>query len=138
MRADSREIDELPLPYVEIDAHGLITRANRAALALHHPDQGSLIGKLGWDLMAVDERDCSHAAFAAHVESGDEPPVITRNIFDRSGSFRTYQFHRSLIRDAHGSPVGMRMIGVDVTETAQALERRAPHLPVASRAPWNR
>lgn len=117
----SREIDELPLPYLEIDAHGLITRANRAAIALHHSGQGSLIGKLAWDMLAGDERDCSHAEFAAQVKTAGEPPVITRNIFDRSGKFRTYQLHRSLIRDAHGSPIGMRMIGVDVTETAQAL-----------------
>ncbi len=125
--ASSREIDELPLPYVEIDAHGFITRANRATLALHHPGQGDLIGKSGWDLMAVDEKDRSSAAFLSHMESGDDPPVITRSIFDRSGSFRTYAFHRSLMHDAGGRPAGMRMVCVDVTETARALDeaRRA-------------
>jgi PAS domain S-box-containing protein len=125
--APSREIDELPLPYVEIDAHGLITRANRATLALHHPEQGDLIGKSGWDLMAVDEKDRSSAAFLSLMESGEDPPVITRSIFDRSGSFRTYEFHRSLVRDAMGKPAGMRMVCVDVTERARALEeaRRA-------------
>jgi PAS domain S-box-containing protein len=115
------EIDELPLPYIEIDAHGLITHANRAAIALHHPDQGSLIGKLGWDLMANNEKNSSHAEFVAQVRSGGDPPVITRNLFDRSGKFRTYQLHRSLIRHADGKPAGMRMICVDVTETTQAL-----------------
>ena len=39
--APSPEIDELPLPYVEIDAHGIVTRANRATLAVHHPEQGA-------------------------------------------------------------------------------------------------
>src|SRR5208282_1155512 len=98
----SREIDELPLPYVEIDAHGFITRANRATLALHHPGQGDLIGKSAWDLMAVDEKDRSSAAFLSHMESGEDPPVIMRSIFDRSGSFRAYEFHRSLMHDAGG------------------------------------
>ena len=127
--APSREIDELPLPYVEIDAHGLITRANRATLALHHPEQGELIGKSGWDLMAVDEKDRSSAAFLSLMESGEDPPVITRSIFDRSGSFRTYEFHRSLLHDAMGKPAGMRMVCVDVTEKARALEeaRSAQH-----------
>jgi PAS domain S-box-containing protein len=120
--APSREIDELPLPYVEIDAHGLITCANRATLALHHPDQGDLIGKCGWDLMAVDEKDRSSAAFLSLMESGEDPPVITRSIFDRSGSFRTYEFHRRLMRDAAGRPTGIRMVSVDVTETARALD----------------
>jgi len=120
--APSREIDELPLPYVEIDAHGLITRANRATLALHHPEQGELIGKCGWALMAVDEKDRSSAAFLSLMESGEDPPVITRSIFDRSGSFRTYEFHRSLMRGAMGKPAGMRMVCVDVTETTRALD----------------
>ena len=77
--------------------------------------------------MAVDEKDRSSAAFLSHMESGEDPPVMTRSIFDRSGSFRTYEFHRSLMRDAMGKPAGMRMVCVDVTETARALEeaRRA-------------
>jgi PAS domain S-box-containing protein len=56
------------------------------------------------------------------MESGEDPPIVARSIFDRSGTFRTYQLHRSMIRNAAGKPVGMRIIGVDVTETAMALE----------------
>jgi len=118
----SFDIDTLPLPYAELDSHGIIIRANRAALALHHPEQGDLIGKSGWDLMALDEKVFSHAAFSAQMLSGMEPPVITRNIFDRSGSFRTYRMHRSFIRDADGKPAGMRMTLVDVTESGKLLD----------------
>jgi len=116
------DIDALPLPYAEVDARGIVTRANRAALALHHPEQGNLIGKSGWDLMALDEKVFSHAAFSAQMRSGMEPPVIIRNIFDRSGSFRTYQMHRSFIRDAQGHPAGMRMVLVDITDSIQQLD----------------
>jgi len=116
------DIDSLPLPFAEIDARGTIVRANRAALALHHPEQGNLIGKSGWDLMALDEQLFSHAAFSAQMSSGMEPPVITRNIFDRSGSFRTYQMHRTFIRDAAGKPAGMRIIFVDVTDALKQLD----------------
>ena len=77
--------------------------------------------------MAVDEKDRSSAAFLSLMDSGEDPPVMTRSIFDRSGSFHTYEFHRSLMRDAAGRPAGMRMVFVDVTETARALDeaRRA-------------
>ncbi len=126
-RALPREIDEMSLAYLEVDADGLITRANRAALALHHPDHGDLLGKKGWDLMAFDEKVFSRAAFSAQMQSGMQPPVITRSIFDRSGSFHAYQLHRSLIRDAAGNPSGMSMVAVDVTEMTETLDeaRRA-------------
>lgn len=120
--ASNFDIDTLPLPYAELDARGIIIRANRAALALHHPEQGDLIGKSGWDLMALDEKVFSHAAFSAQMRSGMEPPVITRNIFDRSGSFRTYRMYRSFIRNAQGNTVGMRMILVDVTDAGKLLD----------------
>jgi len=97
-------------------------RANRAALVLHHPDHGNLVGKSIWEFVAVDEKESSRTAFQAQMQAGGAPPVITRNIFDRSGKFRTYQLHRALLRDAAGNPAGMRLVGVDVTETAQALE----------------
>ena len=125
--APSINIDELPLPFLEIDTQGIIIRANRAALALHHPDNGDLVGMLVWDMVAVDEKDFSSAASLAHMESGEEPPVVTRSIFDRSGSFRTYQLHRSLIRDAAGNPTGMRIVGVNVSEMTQALEEARRH-----------
>lgn len=116
------DIDHLPLPYVEIDARGIITRANRATLALHHPEQGELIGRSGWDLMAIDEKDRSSAAFHSLMASDEEAPVICRSIFDRSGRFRTYEMHRTMIRTSGGRPAGMRMICVDVTERKNALE----------------
>jgi len=117
------EIDSLPLPYLEIDTRGHVTRANRAAHALHHPGQGSLIGTLAWDAMAANERKSSLAEFQALAESADEPPVIIRHLFDSTGKFRTYQLHRSWIRDVAGKRVGIRVVGVDVTAATQALEQ---------------
>jgi PAS domain S-box-containing protein len=121
-RRPTLNIDHLPLPYVEMDAQGIITRANRATLALHHPEQGELIGKSGWDLLAIDEKNRSTAAFLSLMTSGEEPPAICRSIFDRSGKFRTYEIHRSMIRTAGGKPAGVRMIFMDVTESKNALE----------------
>ena len=101
---------------------GIITRANRATLALHHPEQGELIGKSAWDLLAIDEKNRSTAAFLSLMASGEDPPVICRSIFDCSGRFRTYEIHRTMIRTADGKPAGMRMIFMDVTERNNALE----------------
>jgi PAS domain S-box-containing protein len=120
--ASSLDIDELPLPFVEIDARGVITRANHAARALHHPEQGELVGMTGWTLMAMDEKDFSSAAFHSQMASGEEPPVMYRSIFDCSGRFRTYEFHRSLMRDSEGRPAGMRLVFADVTESKKAFD----------------
>jgi PAS domain S-box-containing protein len=97
-------------------------RANRAALALHHPEQGDLIGSSGWDMLAIDEKDRSSAAFLSLMASGEQPPVICRSIFDRSGRFRTYEIYRSMIRKSGAKPAGVRMIFMDVTERKNALE----------------
>ncbi len=121
-RTPTLNIDHLPLPYVEMDARGIITRANRATLALHHPEQGELIGKSAWDLLAIDEKNRSTAAFLSLMASGEDPPVICRSIFDCSGRFRAYEIHRTMIRTTGGRPVGMRMIFMDVTERKNALE----------------
>ncbi len=115
-------IDQLPLPYVEIDGGGFVTRANRAALDFHHPDQGQLIGKHAWDLMAFEEKDPSFATFMSHMHSGRDLPPVTRSLFSRSGAFRTYEIHTSLIRDGEGKPAGLRVIYVDITESKKALD----------------
>jgi PAS domain S-box-containing protein len=114
--------DELPLPCVEIDAHGIITSANRASLALHSHEAGQLIGKMAWDLVAPNEKDPSFAAYCSTLISGEQPEVVRRALYDRSGQFRTYEMHRSLVRDAEGNPTGMRMVCVDVSTTQIALE----------------
>jgi PAS domain S-box-containing protein len=122
LRKAMLDIDLLPLPYVEIDANGIITRVNNATVALHHPLHGELVGKSGWDLLAIDEKDRSSAAFHALMVSGEEPPVIHHSIFDRSGKFRTYEMHRRLIRNGRKKAAGIRMICIDVTEAKRDLE----------------
>jgi len=120
-------LDELPLPYMEMDRHGFVTRANRATRLLYPEDHGDLIGKMPWDFMPTDQKEQSCAAYMLLMETGEEPPVVERSVFDRSGHFRVYQLHRRLMRDEEGHPVGMRMLSVDVSEERKALDeaRRA-------------
>jgi PAS domain S-box-containing protein len=55
------------------------------------------------------------------METGEDPPVILRSLYNNTGKFRSYEMHRSLIRDSQGRPTGMRMLCVDVTEARRAL-----------------
>jgi len=120
--AEFDAIEGLSLPYLEMDASGIITRANRATLALHPLEHGALLGRMAWDLMATDEKEQSCAAYFMFMESGEEPLPVLRSLYTRHGAFRTYQMHRSLMRDSDGRPVGMRMVCLDVTEARKELE----------------
>jgi PAS domain S-box-containing protein len=115
-------IDELSVAYFEIDAQGIITRANRAACALHQVLENEFVGREVWESVAADEKDLGRSDFYAVMESGEEPPVVRRALYARSGEFRTYEMHRSFIRDAKGHPAGLRYISIDVTETQTAHE----------------
>ena len=96
-------IEELPVPYIEIDRNGIITYANRATLALHPPERGPLIGAMAWGLMATSDMETACAAFFSLMESGENPPPVHRSLYDCSGEFRDYVMHRSFIRDEHGN-----------------------------------
>lgn len=123
----SAEIDELPVAYVEMDAHGAVIRANRITRALHSSHAGELIGRVAWELMPTEEQDLSCAAFAKAMETGIDPPPVRRSIYTSCNAFRVYDLHRNLIRDADGKPTGMRVVSVDVTEavTAQLAAEKA-------------
>lgn len=116
-------IDELPVPYIEMDNCGLITRANRAALKLCPVEDGTPIGKLAWDFVAADEKDPSFATFCTALETGEKPEPSRRSIYDASGRFRVYEMHSGLLRDREGKPSGMRVVFVDVTEMTKAFEQ---------------
>jgi PAS domain S-box-containing protein len=116
------DLEELPLPYIELDSRGTITRANRAALALHPPGQGELVGTPAWQWMATGEREPSHADYLLLMETAADPPIVHRSICTRSGQFRTFAMHRRLLRIPGGEPVGMSVICVDVTDSNRALQ----------------
>lgn len=115
-------LDEMPLAYVEADKNGVITCANRIALEMHSEFADKLVGMIAWELTPVKYQEASRAAYLSFMQSGDEPPVVRRSIFTNTGEFRNYDIYRSLIRDAHGQPAGMRMVGVEVTEMKNKLD----------------
>jgi PAS domain S-box-containing protein len=116
----SDAIDELPVAYVEMDAHGAVTRANRLTRMAHSCHAGELIGKLAWELMPTEEQDLSCAVFATAMETGVDPGVSRRSIYTSEDTFRVFDLHRNLIRNAGGKPTGMRVVSVDVTESHRA------------------
>lgn len=116
-------IDHLPLPYLELNKSGVIVRVNSAALDLYPGEQSkaNLLGKNIWELMASADTDVSFDSYCATMATGQKPSPVRRAIFDHTRQFRTYELHRSLIYDADGSPNGMRILSVDVTEDARNL-----------------
>jgi PAS domain S-box-containing protein len=115
-------IEELPVSYIELDAKGLVIRANRVARSLYPHEHGKFIGKILWDFMPAAEKESSRAAFFKIMESAEIPPPARRTIYTSGGDFRTFELHRSLMLDAEGRPAGIRMISFDVTETEAAHE----------------
>jgi PAS domain S-box-containing protein len=121
-RAIFDAIDELPLPYIEMDARGIILRVNTATTALIPPELGDLVGKPAWSFLTADEKEMSFAAYAALMHSGEQPPAVLRSLYDRTGQFRTYELHRSFKLDADGKPCGVRMLCRDVTDSVRSLD----------------
>lgn len=116
-------IDQLPVAYVEINADGVITRANRAARKMSSPDRSEIVGRYVWEFAPDSQADLDRSAFFAMMSSGQEPPVTRRTLYG-DGEFRTYELHRTLIRDASGRPAGVRGAAIDVTE-AQIAHQEA-------------
>ena len=122
---DSAALDineELPVSYIELDTAGLVIRANRVARSLYPHEHGKFIGKILWDFMPAAEKESSRAAFFKIMESAEVPPPVRRTVYTSAGDFRTFELHRSLMRDAEGRPMGIRMVSFDVTETEAAHE----------------
>lgn len=115
-------IEDLPVAYVEVNAAGVVVRANRAARGLYPEEHGEFAGKVLWEIVAIDEKEKSRAAFFEIMELGVNPPPVRRSMYTSAGEFRTFELHRSLMRDAGGHPAGIRMVSFDVTEAQIAHE----------------
>lgn len=113
-------IDSLPVAYVEVNAEGIVVRANRAGRAMHAPETGETIGRHIWDLLPEDQREMSRRSFFTAMDSGDDPPLIRRSILNRDRAFHTHEMYRTIIRDPQWHPIGMRYVALDVTETEAA------------------
>jgi PAS domain S-box-containing protein len=114
-------IDDLPIAYVEVNAEGVITRSNRAARALHSIDAAEIDGRLAWEFAPEGQAEQDREAFLETMRSGVEPPVIRRSLYSH-GEFRTYELHRTLMRDGAGRVTGVRAATFDVTEAQMAHE----------------
>jgi PAS domain S-box-containing protein len=120
-RTDCAAIDELPVAYLEMDAEGVVVYANPAAQVMHDSQLGGLAGQKVWNLVPLAEQESGRLAYEALMRAGEEPPVIRRSVYVR-GEYRTYEIHRSMVRDPEGKPCGLRSVSFDVTEAVRAIE----------------
>ena len=114
--ADLDAIEQLPIAYVEVNADGMITRSNRAARAMHSPAGEEIAGMHVWEFSLEGQAEADRRSFLAMMSSGVEPPTARHSLY-ANGEFRTYELHRTLIRNAEGRAVGVRGVTFDVTET---------------------
>jgi PAS domain S-box-containing protein len=114
-------LEELPVAYVEINEDGIVTRANRAACAMYHTDQGGIVGRHPWEFVPDGQAELDRNAFFATLNSSEDPPVIRRTLY-ANGEFRTMQLHRTLMRDEEGRPTGICGASFDVTDYQNAHE----------------
>lgn len=119
---DSIPVEELPLPYVETDANGIISRINAGAQHILGLNRDEIIGHSAWETMARDQIAESRDAFFKMIQAASEPTPIRRAILDKDGAYRTCDLFRTLMRDGDGNVTGVRHIAVDVTEAVQAQQ----------------
>ena len=120
-------LEEMQVPFMETDERGVVIHANRCAQNIHPSDAGDLIGQTIWELMAPDDQEVSREAFYDALKSGEDPMPVQRSFLTDEGQYRTFEIHRSLRRDATGTPIGIRNVGFDITEaiTVHKEERNA-------------
>lgn len=119
---DSIPIDELPLPYVEVDVNGNISRINSRAQEILGQNRDEIIAHSAWEPMARDQIAESREDFFKMIEGSAEPSPIRRAIQSKTGAYRTCDLFRTLMRDGDGKVTGVRHIAVDVTEAVQAQD----------------
>jgi len=115
-------LDDLPVPYIELDRNGNVIYANKETVALHAAEQGALVGMSAWSAMPIDQQEQAYAIYVEQLESKEEPPVVRRTIYTHGGKFRIFELHRRLIRDAQGNGIGMVIASLDLTDTVRELD----------------
>jgi len=119
---DSTPIDQLPLPYVEVDVNGNISCINASVQRVFGIDREKIIGRPVWESVARDQIEESREAYFKMIEAAVEPPPIRRIVLTKDGIYRTFDLFRTLMRSGDGGVTGVRHIAVDVTEAVQAHE----------------
>jgi len=113
---DEALLDDLPVAYTEVDAHGILRVANRAACHLHRLSPQELIGHSVFEFVPKDEVEGDRAELLQTLQAGEDPPIIRRSLYTASGRYRLHEIHRRLKRDAHGNTIGTCCVTFDVSE----------------------
>ena len=120
-------IHDLPVAYTEVDTQGILRVVNDAACRLLNMTAEEMIGHPVWEFAPSDEVDRARTDFFHTMESGEDPPITRRSLYNATGEFRTLELHRRMIRDTDGQPIGLCSATFDVTE-AEAAHRETRQL----------
>lgn len=115
-------LEDLGVPWMEIDADGIILWANRIARESQPEEQGDLSGQHIWDLMATEDQEISRMAILNAIKTGEDTLPVLRSLLTRDGSYRMEELHRTMRRNSKGHTIGFSILSFDVTEHVRIRE----------------
>ena len=113
--------DDAPLPYHEIDRHGIVVRVNRTECKMLGVKASEMIGRPIWEFVSPEEREQCQASVAGELIGLHAPPLTERRFRSRTGAELVFQIHDRPITDPAGNVVGTRTAMIDRTETNLSL-----------------
>jgi PAS domain S-box-containing protein len=118
----SDAIEELPLPYMELNSEGRILYANQEMREILSARMGVIVGSMISDGMPADESADFATFLASAMQEKRDIPNVIKTIYSAKNGYSTCEFHLKQICDIAGTPIGMRVVCVDVTEIMNRLE----------------
>jgi PAS domain S-box-containing protein len=114
--------EEAPIAYHEIGPDGVILRVNAAECALMGYTQQEMVGRPVWEFVAPEDQERSHSAVYRKIRQQQPLRPFLRQCKRRDGRLVWLEIHEGLIKDNHGSVLGIRSALLDVTERHRAEE----------------
>ena len=123
-------LETMPLLAVLLDTEGTITLCNDSALEFTGWTRDEVVGRSIFEVFVPAEarRELTDEVFLPAIASGEPPPALVTEILTRSGERRLVGLSTTLMKGLDGAPVGVAIIGEDITERTRREEHLASQL----------
>ena len=114
-----------PVAFHEIDARGIILRANRAESEMLGIPLEEFVGRPAWEFLVPEEQEKARAAIAAKAAEQKPLRPFNRTLLRRDGRRVPVEIHENLLRDESGKVVAVHSVLLDMTRhyLSEALDR---------------
>lgn len=106
----------------EVDAQGIFTYVNPAAVFYFGYPPEEMIGRQSLDVLHPDDRERAQQAFVEWAQRGQRTATIENRILHRDGRVFHKQWAITLHYDEHGHVYGATSISYDISELQQARQ----------------